>query len=292
MLAPPIAALCGIGLTSAWKLYKEGSIRSLIMPAAFIAEGLVHLLMLSYFTTTISTTIKSIIIAAIILCFGSAALLIIYRICKKGNLDQGNNERFAKIFTTLALVGILVTPAIGSAAAITHSLSSLPAAGLELLSNSKSGNSMMMGGQNNSKNSQLIKFLESHTSNEKYALVVSSSASAEDIIIESGKSIMALGGFSGSDKILSLSEFKQMVKKGEVRYVLTGGMGARDSQDIMNWIQKNGKAVSTTEWKDTANSQAQKSVNSNNKKDNSSFQHQGMGGMNNETLYDLKGTVK
>ncbi|OBR89806.1 undecaprenyl phosphate-alpha-4-amino-4-deoxy-L-arabinose arabinosyl transferase [Clostridium ragsdalei P11] len=299
MLAPPIAALCGIGLTSMWKLYKEGSIKSWIMPAAFIAEGLVHLLMLSYFTTTISTTIKCIIIAAIILCFASAALLIIYRIVKKGNLDQGNSGRLAKIFTALALIGILVTPAIGSAAAITHSLSSLPAAGLELLSNSKSGNSMMMGGQNSSKNSKLIKFLENHTSNEKYALVVSSSASAEDIIIESGKSVMALGGFSGSDKILSLDQFKQMVKKGEVRYVLTGGMGGRDSQDIMNWIQKNGKAVSTTEWKDTTSSQAQKSVNSNNNnkkenssKENSSFQHQGMDGMNNETLYDLKGTVK
>lgn len=294
MLAPPIAALCGIGLTSMWKLYKEGGIKSWIMPAAFIAEGLVHLLMLSYFTTTISTTIKSIIIAAIILCFASSALLIIYRIVKRENLDQDNNGRLAKIFTTLALVGILVTPAIGSAAAITHSLSSLPAAGLELLSNSKSGNSMMMGGQNSSKNSKLIKFLENHTSNEKYALVVSSSASAEDIIIESGKSVMALGGFSGSDKILSLSEFKQMVKKGEVRYVLTGGMGGRDSQDIMNWIQKNGKAVSTTEWKDTTSSQAQKSSNSNNNttnnkkdnssKENSSFQHQGMGGIDRKSV--------
>ena len=302
MLAPPIAALCGIGLTSMWKLYKEGGIKSWIMPAAFIAEGLVHLLMLSYFTTTISTTIKSIIIAAIILCFASAALLIIYRIVKKGNLDQGNNGGFAKIFTALALIGVLVTPAIGSAAAITHSLSSLPAAGLELLSNSKSGNSMMMGGQNSSKNSKLIKFLESHTSDEKYALVVSSSASAEDIIIESSKSVMALGGFSGSDKILSLSEFKQMVKKGEVRYVLTGSMGGRDSQDIMNWIKKNGKAVSTTEWKDTTNSQVQKSSNANNtaandktnnsSKGNSSSHPQGMGGMDNQTLYDLKGTVK
>ena len=92
MLAPPIAALCGIGLTSMWKLYKEGGIKSWIMPAAFIAEGLVHLLMLSYFTTTISTTIKSIIIAAIILCFASAALLIIYRIVKKGNLDQDRDS--------------------------------------------------------------------------------------------------------------------------------------------------------------------------------------------------------
>ncbi|AZV55456.1 glycosyltransferase family 39 protein [Clostridium sp. AWRP] len=301
MMAPPIAALCGIGLTSMWKLYKEGSIKSWIMPVAFIVEGLVHLLMLSYFTT-ISTIIKSIIIAAIILCFASSALLIIYRLVKKGNLEQGNNEGFAKIFGALALVGILVTPAIGSAAAITHSLSSLPAAGLELLSNGKSNNFMMMDGQNSSRNSKLIKFLESHTSNEKYALVVSSSASAEDIIIESGKSVMALGGFSGSDKILSLDQFKQMVKKGEVRYVLTGGMGGRDSQDIMNWIQKNGKAVSTTEWKDTTNSQAQKSESStnntanseidSNSTRNSNLHFQGMGRMDNETLYDLKGTVK
>lgn len=283
MLAAPIAALSGIGITAMWKLYKQGGIKAYILPIAFIVEGLMHLLMLSYFASSISSTIKYIIIAALVLCFASAVLLILYRTIKKENSGNGkNSSSFAKIFTATALIGILTTPAIGSAATLTHSVSgNMPAAGLELLTKSGSSNFKAMGSQSNNRDQKLIKFLDNHVTNEKYALVVSSSASAEGIIIESGKSVMALGGFSGSDKILTLAQFKEMVKKGEVRYVLTGSMGGRDSNEIMNWIKKNGKTVSESEWKE------------NTTKNQSNDKHSGFGKMNtNETLYDLKGTAK
>ena len=297
MMAPPIAALSGIGLTSMWKLYKQSGIKSWLLPISFIVEGLVNLLMLSYFNT-IPTTIKYMIITAIVLCFASSIFLILYKAAKKKSLNSEENKiNFSKIFTAIALIGILTTPAIGSAATLTHSVNgTMPAAGLELLTNGESDNRMIMGRENNTSNQKLIKFLDSHVTNEKYALVVSSSTSAEGIILESGKSIMALGGFSGSDKILNLNQFKEIVKKGEVRYVLTGGIGGRDSEDIMNWVQKNGKVVSESEWKETNNYEHIKNPsNSNNTKSNTKDQNSrfaGMGVMNNETLYDLKDTVK
>ncbi|WP_195510293.1 glycosyltransferase family 39 protein [Clostridium tyrobutyricum] len=308
MLAPPIAALSGIGITSMWKLYKENGIKSWLLPISFIVEGLVHSLMLSYFTSSIPSTIKGIIIAALVLCFAASAILIIHKIVKKQVLNKAENIKFSKVLVILALVGILTTPAIGASAAITHSLSSsIPSAGLELLSNnsSKSGDSMMGSGRNGSGNDQkLIEFLDKNVKTEKYALVVSSANNAGNIIIESGKSIMAIGGFAGSDNIISLNEFKQLVKKGEVRYVLAGGMG-RSSGDIMSWVEKNGKAVSTSEWKDTTinnnfGKQTQ-TYNNDNKSSSSTSTQNGKdstnsgrtGGMNeSEILYDLKGTVK
>ncbi|MHC6178710.1 glycosyltransferase family 39 protein [Clostridium sp. JNZ X4-2] len=256
MMAPPIAALSGIGLTSMWKLYKEESIRKwLLLPVSLILEGLLDLLMLSYFNTTIPAVFKGIITAAAVMCLASSVLLIIYRIIKRESLNQGRNINFARVLASLAFIGILITPAIGSSAAVTHGVNgSMPAAGLELLSSSGSGNAGMrsMGGSSrlSNTNEKLIKFLDSHVKNERYALVVSSSNTGAGMIIESGKSVMPLGGFSGSDKILSLSEFKQLVKKGEIRYVLTGGMG-RDSDDIMSWVEKNGKAVPENQWKNT-----------------------------------------
>lgn len=294
MMAPPIAALSGIGLTSMWKLYKEGSIKKWLLPGSLILEGLLDLLMLSYFKTTIPAVIKGIIIAAVVLCFASSVLLIIYRIMKRESLNQGKNINFAKVLASLAFIGILITPAIGSSAAVTHGVNgSMPAAGLELLSSSGSGSDMMRSRGNsslNSGNKKLIEFLDSHVKNEKYALVVSSSNTGGSIILESGKSVMPLGGFSGSDKILSLSEFKQLVKKGEIRYVLTGGMG-RNSDDIMSWVQKNGKAVPESQWKNTT------SNNQQNKNGNGTVQSSetnGFGGMemNSQALYDLQGTVK
>ncbi|MEY8764216.1 MULTISPECIES: glycosyltransferase family 39 protein [Clostridium] len=272
MMAPPAAALSGIGLVSMWKLYRDGSkVKSMLLPASFVVEGALHLMMLSYFYSSISAAVKGIIIAAAVLSFASSALLVIYK-------NRAGNAGFAKILASLAFAGILVTPSIGSAAAVVHGVNgSMPAAGLELLSSDTgSGNTGMknrFGSSNDSK--ELISFLDSHIKNEKYDLVVSSSNAAAEMIIKSGRSIMPLGGFTGSDKILSLSQFKELVKKGEVRYVLTGGMG-RNSQDIMSWVQKNGKLVPENQWKNTTS--VGKTVNP--------------GEMNSQSLYDLKGILK
>jgi 4-amino-4-deoxy-L-arabinose transferase-like glycosyltransferase len=323
MMAPPIAALSGIGITYMWKLYRESGAKAWLLPAAFIVEGLVHLLMLSYFASSLPAAAKGAIIAAVTLCFASSALLIIYRLIKRDNLNVGKNINFAKALSVLALVGILVTPALGSSAAVVHGVNgSMPAAGLELLSNSSSGDFMRNSGGRNgssSENKKLIEFLDSHVENERYALVVSSSNAGASMIIESGKSIMPLGGFSGSDKILTLNQFKEMVKKGEIRYVLTGGMG-RDSQDIMSWVQKNGKLVPESQWKNTtssgssateetgkaegtneisgtdeaANTSRSDGTNEDNNVENKNSWGNGFGGMgmNSQSLYDLKGTIK
>lgn len=287
MMAPPIAALSGIGITSMWKLYKGSGIKAWLLPISFIMEGIVHLVMLSYFKN-IPSAAKNIITAAIVLCFISSILLVIYKVIKRENLLQ--NLKFAKTLTVLSLVGILVTPAIGSSAAINHSISgSIPAGGLELLSNNGGSGNFKIGNNGkgtNSTNNKLIKFLKANASNLKYALVVSSSNTAQSIILESGQSVMALGGFSGSDKILTLNQFKDLVKKGEVRYVLSGEMRGGGSTGIMSWVQKNGKKVPQNEWSET-------SINTDSKNANikSNFKNNNMK-MGTQTLYDLKDTVK
>lgn len=188
-------------------------------------------------------------------------------------------------------MGILVTPAIGASTPIYNKLNAVtPSAGLELLSSNKAPR---FGGKEfNSKNTKLIEFLQSNKTNEKYLLVVSSANEAQDIIINTGESVMALGGFSGSDKILTLDEFKKMVTKGEVRYVMVGGMRGRDSSsDIMNWVKENGKIVPENQWKDVTQSNGEIKNNDMEKKSTDSENQQmgRLGEMNSQQLYDLKG---
>jgi 4-amino-4-deoxy-L-arabinose transferase-like glycosyltransferase len=260
MMAPPIAALSGIGLAAMWSLYKKGGWKSWILPVALAAEGAVQSLMLSYFSS-ISGILRTIMLASLILSLACSAVLAVV------NFTKNKNERLKMILVSIAFIGILVIPSVGSFAALNHTISgTIPAAGLELLSNNQAEG---RGMNSSSSNSKLIKFLKDNITTEKYSLVVSSSQSAQDLIINGGQSVMALGGFSGSDNILSLSQFKEMVNKGEIRYVLTGGMG--QNSEIMNWVQKNGKAVEESKWKDTDT----KGMN-------------GGDGGNSEQLYDLK----
>ncbi|MVX66043.1 dolichyl-phosphate-mannose--protein mannosyltransferase [Clostridium chromiireducens] len=295
MMAPPIAALTGIGVVAMWEFFKEGKCKSWLLPASLLAEGVTHLAMFSNFEANISGIVRNIIIASLILCFSASGMLIISNIItiirrkKYTDLNSNKNVRIKKIVLGCGILGILTTPFLGASAAITHSVNStIPCAGLELLSNNKIGG-FSAGRNNSSSNSKLINFLINNRVDEKYILVVASSQSADNIIIQTGEPVMALGGFSGSDNIISLDQFKELVKNDEVRYVLTGGMGRGGSSEIMNWVTKNGTLVPQSQYKDVVqNSESKNSDENNNLKGQNMA---GFGGNNSEQLYDLKGVA-
>ncbi|RII33260.1 glycosyltransferase family 39 protein [Clostridium chromiireducens] len=295
MMAPPIAALTGIGVVAMWELFKEGKCKSWLLPASLLAEGVTHLAMFSNFEANISGIARNIIIAGLILCFSASGMLIILNIItiisrkKYTDLNSNKNVRIKKIVLGCGILGILTTPFLGASAAITHSVNStIPCAGLELLSNNKIGG-FNAGRNNSSSNSKLINFLINNRVDEKYIIVVASSQSADNIIIQTGEPVMALGGFSGSDNIISLDQFKELVKNDEVRYVLTGGMGRGGSSEIMNWVTKNGTLVPQSQYKDVV--QNSESKNSDENKNLIGQNMARFSSNNSEQLYDLKGVA-
>lgn len=335
MLAPAVAALTGIGLTSMWELYNEGGWKSWFLPVSLLANGAVQLLMQYYFVST-SSIIKVLMVLLIVLCFGSSIVLGISNLVKKNannndKINQENNNNFKKIFVSLAMIGLLITPLVGSSTVLFTKLNgSFPAAGLELLSSVGTQGNQQMGSNGpmdmaGNSNSKLVEYLQKNkTSSQKYLLVVSNANEAADIIVQTGEPVMAIGGFLGNDKSITLDQFKELVKKGEVRYVMTGGMkggSGNASSEIMNWVQQNGTLVSSSEYGVTStaanqtNSNAAASANiqannnnassSNSKTSNSNTssanaqtnnnnesqdnqRHDGFGGGNSGQLYDLK----
>ena len=82
------------------------------------------------------------------------------------------------------------------------------------------------GGGASTVNESLVKYLEKHQGSATYLVAVNGSQSAAPFILESGKAVIAMGGFGGSDPAPTLSEFKHMVAAGEVHYVyVSGGTG-------------------------------------------------------------------
>lgn len=297
MMAAPAAALTGIGVTSMWKLYKEDGWKGFILPVALMINGAAQALELSYFISSLSSLVKGISIAAVIMTFVFSIALCAAKFIKKENL------KLKTAFAALAFTGILIMPFVGSAATLKYAVSNnMPAAGLELLMNSGKGGSQAggMGRENTQSNSKLVTFLKNNITTEKYALVVSSSQSADSLILNDNLSVMTLGGFSGSDNTITLDKFKEMIKNGEIRYVLTGGMGGGSSNNsILQWVEKNGKAVDSSKWSNSSSSSSNTTRNSNNQNASgnktsttSNSKSNGFGGQRNEQLYDLKGVVK
>ncbi|MGJ7045386.1 glycosyltransferase family 39 protein [Thermoanaerobacterium thermosulfurigenes] len=269
MMAPPIAALTGIGIVSMWEMYKEGGTKSWLLPLSFVADGLVELLILYYHYNTSNIT-KYIVLSVAVLSIGSAVVLSLMTFAKNGGF------KVKKAMLTVGVIGLLIAPTIWSATTLFYPMNgTMPSAGLELATGR---NRFVFGGGdiNSSADSKLISFLEKNKGSAKYLLVVSSSQSADSIIIKTGEPVMALGGFSGSDNILTLSQFKELVKKGEVRYVMTGGMDRGSNSEIMNWVRENGKLVPTSQWSSTNSTQSGNGFG-------------GFGGRDFGELYDLKG---
>ncbi len=63
--------------------------------------------------------------------------------------------------------------------------------------------------------SALLKYLEANQGSAKYLFATTSSQTAAPYIIATGKPVMALGGFSGSDQILTLGQLKTLIREGQ-----------------------------------------------------------------------------
>jgi len=303
-MAPSIAALVGIGLTAMLKLFKEDGWKKWILPTAFIINGLVEILILSYNYST-SNGYKIVILITGVLGILFSIILAIVNITRRGdNIPEKGSTKLNKILIGIAFTGILVAPTVWSFTPMFHQMNgSSPSAGLELFSGKQQG----YGATTTTDNSKLIKFLKANRKNEKYLVEVPSAMTyGSDLILKTGEPILTLGGFSGSDPILTVNQFKQLVANGDIRYAMasagsSNGMGFRgatgssnSNSAIMSWIKSNGKIVPENEWKDSTRPATKTSSTSNttisNKKSSytNNYQSDGFGGKNAETLYDLK----
>ncbi|MDS0526131.1 glycosyltransferase family 39 protein [Clostridium sp. SHJSY1] len=247
MLAPPISALFGIGTVSMWNLYKEGGWKAWFLPVALASDGAVEVLLLSSYSNSINLA-KILIILVAILCFGSAIVFAILNLIKKEAI------KLKRVLAAVALIGLLIAPTVSSGTTLFYTESgTFPSAGFSLMSGEGQGGPGMGGSSSDSSSSsKLIDFLLKNKTNEKYILVTSSTnGNASEIIIKTDESVMALGGFFGTDKVITLDEFKELAKNGEIRYVMTGGQGG-GSSDIMNWVKEVGTLVDSSEWSDSS----------------------------------------
>jgi hypothetical protein len=77
-------------------------------------------------------------------------------------------------------------------------------------------------GENAGTNQALVTYLEANQGKATYLVATPSSMTADSIILETNKPVMALGGFGGSDPILTTGQLAALVSQGTVRYFLLG----------------------------------------------------------------------
>ncbi|WP_125567823.1 glycosyltransferase family 39 protein [Companilactobacillus insicii] len=230
MLAPAIAVLGGVGIYTMIKQWKDKSVWSMVLPVAILSTAALQAWYVSQYYS---------VIAWILLGLGvlvSIPLFVLPWIT--------NNLKSRYAWPIAGIILVMIAPSFWSLTpTLAGESAQIPTAGPSLLQQGGGGMGTNAGGMGGSTNSTLLKYLEKHQGDAEYLFATDDSSTAAPYIISTGKAVMAIGGFNGTDKAITLKQFKKLVKEGKLKYYYSGGKTGGSNTAIVNWIKKNAKKV-------------------------------------------------
>ncbi len=254
VMAPAIAALFGIGVVTMWQDYRRGGWRGWLLPIALVATVAEQVYILSQYPTWGQWLIPPLVVLGGI----AVGALIIARIAPRLHLTAPGRRVLVPALTAGVLV-LMLAPTVWAAIPILTSREADTLVAGPTQTTSFGGN--VGGGQsaNASSDAALIRYLEDHQGTAKYLVAVLSSKGADAIILATNKPVMTLGGFSGSDPILTTSQLAALVESGQVKYFLLSGSdgfgaGGSGQSALITWIQQHSKVVPSSQWQSSATS--------------------------------------
>jgi 4-amino-4-deoxy-L-arabinose transferase-like glycosyltransferase len=150
------------------------------------------------------------------------------------------------------MAALLVTPGIWAAMTTMNSSAnqSLPSAYSGQPSGPANGGDVQV-------NQTLLGYLEANTRDTKYLIAVPSSMQGSDFVLATGRPVLYLGGFMGSDRVVTGDDLARMVAAGDLRYVYWNsgdgnGFGGRGGSqgvpglrpsDISAWVASSCMAI-------------------------------------------------
>ncbi|MER6222558.1 glycosyltransferase family 39 protein [Streptomyces sp900105755] len=112
-------------------------------------------------------------------------------------------------------------------------------------SQSQSGRTAGGMGGGSQVSSAMITYLKKHQDGATWLVAVATDQTASSIILESGRPVISMGGWSGSDDAMTLAKLKSLVKAGKLHYVVVSSDGGQGTNsEIATWVEKHGTAVS------------------------------------------------
>ena len=279
MMAPAIAALVGAGFATMWRAYRwllsshktnpgdRGSIwtelRGWMLPLVLLVGVGTTTIILMDFPTWAIWIVPPVVGLTLVATLGLIFLLVIDQIPLFVSKNRGHSHGadrarsgWAAAFASLGLIALILAPAVWSATPLLFGGDKgLPYAGPEL-KDARSANEIP-------EVNRLLQFLETNRGDQKFLLATVNARTAAPFILLTGEPVMAMGGFTGSDPILTAQDLEDMVQNNEVRFFLlpappknlaSNPPGNRPPPQIktpeaQSWVQTNCRIVPFRVWR-------------------------------------------
>ncbi len=257
MLAPAICALAGIGLVSMWRDYRRGDGRKWLLPIALIVTAVAQVWILVFYPAWAGWLAP--------IFAGFCAVVAIAQVVGILLPDWHINT---SPFIALGLLALLLAPATWAVFSVWQGNSSaLPSAGPSPTTGTNAFGIHTNSLNNETADPKLIRYLEAQQGNTRYLVATLNATIAEPLILTTGKPVMALGGFLGTDPILTVQQLQTLIKNNIVRYfylqgvpnlnnlppqlqevIKNRGFGTPGSQNLTLWVGSHCSVVSSTLW--------------------------------------------
>jgi 4-amino-4-deoxy-L-arabinose transferase-like glycosyltransferase len=263
MLAPAICALVGIGVVALWQDYLRTDWRGQrgwLLPITLVVTAAVQWNLLSAFPDW-SARLTPFVLG---LCLLAAVVLVFARVSA--------HPRISFVTVTVVLIGmlaLLISPVVWASVALAQGTSAtLPKAGPSQLYGGVTRFSGTDGGDSANQEVKLEQYLLANEGNTRFLVATINATSAAPIILHTGKAVMALGGFLGSDPILTTQQVANLVKNNTIRFFLLpaplreiitdqrgspGGPGQNSA--ITSWVSTHCTVVPQNLWQSASSKQ-------------------------------------
>lgn len=226
MLGPPLAALAGLGLVGLWREYRRGGLGAWLLPLALAATAVLEVHILAAFPEWSAPLVPLVVGAVAVAIVALIAGWLVTRLGARRlpGLGAAATAGCLALFIAPAVWSALtVWPASGTAGARVG----LPYAGPDLPTGprpSPRGGGPAPGrltdGPAATADPALIQYLQANRGQSRYLAATPNANLAAPLILATGEPVMALGGFSGGDPILTADGLANLVNRDEVRYFL------------------------------------------------------------------------
>jgi 4-amino-4-deoxy-L-arabinose transferase-like glycosyltransferase len=209
LMGPAVAALVGIGVVSLVSLVRRNPNWWLAVAAAGTLTLVLQLFLSARHADFYGWTRWLLIVGAV----ASAAALTYV-------VGRGSRPRTIAVAVAALLATLLITPTAWAASELANPVmnATLPQAGPRQGVAATTFGSALSNGD-----PQLAAWLTEHGAGLRWQLVTSTAQQGSGLMADQGLSVMAIGGFMGTDPAASTRSIGQMIADGEVRYFLVQG---------------------------------------------------------------------
>jgi len=232
MLAPPLAALAGAGIMELWHVYREHG-----WPGWLIVEIAAALTLLAQWGILAQVSSSPLAWLASLLVFMVSIGLLALGLWRP---DYATDTWQRRALAGVA-VAMLLMPAAWSAltAADPRPDVRLPSAYAGDTGFGEMRRALSQGPVGYANPVLLLLYIEPRTFDVDYVLAVPDANAGANFVLATRRPVLYIGGFLGTDPIVSADDLRQMVNAGRLRYVWDAGERLRLLKpDIARWLDE------------------------------------------------------